>query len=111
MIARSSQGVRQGVELVNQTGEALGQIVGQVQKVDENVSAIATASQEQSTGINEISGAIHALDSGSQQSAARLEEANAAGRQLAEEAEVLREMISHFSTTGSFRSEHQRLVA
>lgn len=111
LIARSSESVRQGVELVNQTGDALGQIVGQVQKVDLNVSAIATASKEQSTGIHEISGAIHAIDSGSQQSAARVEEANAASRQLADEAEVLREMISHFSTTGSFKAEHQRLVA
>ncbi|SIR44824.1 methyl-accepting chemotaxis sensory transducer with Pas/Pac sensor [Rhizobium sp. RU35A] len=111
LIVKSTAGVQQGVTLVNQTGEALGQIVGQVQEVDVNVSAIATASQEQSTGIHEISGAIHAIDSGSQQSAALLEEANAAGRQLADEAEALREMISHFSTTGSFEADRQRNAA
>jgi len=111
LIAKSSAGVSQGVMLVNQTGEALGHIVFQVAEVDVNVSAIATASKEQSTGIHEISGAVHALDSGSQHSAARIEEANAASRQLADEAEVLREMISHFSTTGSFGSERERFAA
>jgi len=111
LIAKSSAGVSQGVALVNKTGTALKQIVEQVQQVDANVAAIATASQEQSIGINEVSGAINALDSGSQRNAASIEEANAASQSLAHEASKLFELISHFKVSGVVEGRSSRHAA
>lgn len=62
----------QGVTLVQKTGHVLCEIVEQVQIVDQNVAAIATASHEKDGGINEVSAAINALDQGAKRSAASM---------------------------------------
>ncbi len=49
LINTSNQHVKSGVTLVNNTGKALEEIVGQVVLVDSNVGAIVEASKEQAT--------------------------------------------------------------
>lgn len=111
LIAKSSASVGQGVTLVQKTGLALNDIVQQVQEVDKNVAAIATASREQSIGINEVTAAINSLDQGAQRSAASIEEANAASQNLSEEASKLFALLSKFtvskSTTTSFNRDRR----
>lgn len=98
LIAKASNAVHHGVQLVDKTGEALQQIVEKVKLIDGNVEAMSTAAREQSIGINEINSAISALDKVTQQSAATVEEANAASTTLAEAARALYSSIGRFKT-------------
>ncbi|THV22977.1 methyl-accepting chemotaxis protein [Peteryoungia ipomoeae] len=98
LIAKASNAVHHGVQLVDKTGEALQQIVEKVKLIDGNVEAMSTAAREQSVGINEINSAISALDKVTQQSAATVEEANAASTTLAEAARALYSSIGRFKT-------------
>lgn len=110
LISASNHHVKSGVSLVGETGEALQQIVSQVQKVDGNVEAIVEASREQATGLKEINTAVNSMDQGTQQNAAMVEEANAAAHSLASEAEALFRLLSQFTIeqrSGSARSVAQ----
>jgi methyl-accepting chemotaxis protein len=97
LIAKSDTEVSAGVGLVQETGAALGQIQSHVVKISDHMSAIATATREQSTGIAEVSTAVHQMDQVTQQNAAMVEEANAATHKLSEEANHLATLIQHFS--------------
>jgi methyl-accepting chemotaxis protein len=111
LIAKSAEAVRQGVALVDKTGVALQSIVNQVQEIDANVDAIATAAREQTIGINEINASINSLDKVTQQSAATVEEANATAATLSEEANALYVLISQFKTSQSMTAERPRRAA
>jgi len=97
LITTSGGRVRSGVELVEQTGSALQAIVAEVQEIDHHVSSIVTAAREQATGIQEISSAVTAIDHGTQQNAALVEQSTAASHGLAREASTLMELIGQFN--------------
>lgn len=96
LITTSGEQVRNGVNLVGQTGKALEQIVTEVQDINLNVIAIVEASREQATGLQEINKAVNAMDQGTQQNAAMVEETTAASHSLAREAETLRNLLAQF---------------
>ncbi len=96
LIQTSNDQVKTGVDLVRETGNALGDIVLRVQEIDRNVTAIVEASREQSVGISEIGQAVHQLDQGTQQNAASVEEQNASSEQLAERARHLSSLLRRF---------------
>ncbi|MFN7091038.1 MAG: methyl-accepting chemotaxis protein [Allorhizobium sp.] len=104
LIAKSDTEVSAGVSLVQQTGAALGQIQTHVLKISDHMTAIATATREQSTGLAEVSNAVHSMDQVTQQNAAMVEEANAATHKLSEEADHLAALIQHFRLDGSVAS-------
>jgi methyl-accepting chemotaxis protein len=97
LITTSNSQVRSGVSLVDDTGKALDSIVGQVQEISAHVSAIVTATREQSTGLHEINRAVNAMDQGTQQNAAMVEEQTAASHGLAGEAEKLMQLLAQFN--------------
>jgi methyl-accepting chemotaxis protein len=101
LITTSSNQVQAGVELVDRTGRALETIVARVQDIDRNVAAIVEASREQTVGIKEINQAVTALDQGTQQNAASVEEQNAASHQLADRADALAALIGQFRISGA----------
>ncbi len=96
LITASGDQVKTGVTLVGETGEALANIVEQVKQINANVEAIVTGSREQSTGLNEINTAVNAMDQGTQQNAAMVEESTAASHSLAQEAASLFQLLSRF---------------
>ncbi|MDQ0455058.1 methyl-accepting chemotaxis protein [Rhizobium paknamense] len=96
LISTSSAHVGSGVELVGETGRELEQIVKAVQEISENVTAIVTASREQSTGLSEINTAVTAMDQGTQQNAAMVEQQTAASHTLASEADALMHLLRQF---------------
>lgn len=104
LITASSGFVVNGVSLVGQTGEALQQIVLQVQDINVNVVAIVEGAKEQATGLKEINHAVNAMDQGTQQNAAMVEQSTAASHGLAEEAEALFGLISQFQFGGQASS-------
>ncbi len=97
LIQDSGRKVDEGAKLVNESGDSLDSIVNGVKKVTDIVGEIAAASQEQSTGIEEVSNAIIQLDELTQQNAALVEEAAAASEAMGEQAENLSEVVSFFT--------------
>jgi len=100
LIETSSTQVGTGVTLVNQTGTALGEIEGQVGKINDLIQSIVTGAREQSTALAEINSAINQMDQVTQQNAAMVEETNAATQGLSGEAVKLEGLVRRF-TTGS----------
>jgi methyl-accepting chemotaxis protein len=97
LISVSGGHVGTGVSLVGETGRELEQIVGAVQQISDNIDAIVTASREQSTGLSEINIAVTAMDNGTQQNAAMVEEQTAASHSLAAEADGLMALLRQFN--------------
>lgn len=98
LITKSSEQVRNGVELVGETGKALETIMSQVSDINTNVVAIVEAAREQATGLKEINHAVNAMDQGTQQNAAMVEETSAASRALADEVARIADMTQSFRT-------------
>ena len=88
--------VRAGVSLVNETGEALETIIGQVGTVSVSISTIADTAGEQSIALRKISESISAMDQMTQQNAAMVEETNAATKNLTQEASHLSRTFAGF---------------
>ena len=98
LIADSGHQVREGVKLVRHAGEALSDIVNSVKRVADIVADIASASSEQSTGLEQINIAVSKMDEMTQQNAALVEQSSAAARSMDEQASQLTEMMQFFTT-------------
>ena len=98
LITNSDNQVREGVRLVGEAGGALGEIVTSVKAVARHVSEIARASREQTGGIEQVSGAISAMDEMTQQNASLVEEANASIRSAMVQVADLQRAVGFFRT-------------
>ena len=98
LINTSGEQVKVGVELVGQTGEALGEIVGEVKEINTNIVSIVESAREQSTALQEINTAVNSMDQSTQQNAAMVEETTAASHALVSEVVKIAEMLSAFTT-------------
>lgn len=105
LIQDSNGRVQDGVALVNQTGEALGEIVGSIGEVTSIVREISSASQEQAIGVQEINNSVASMDEMTQQNSALAEESGAAARSLSEQASKLNELMAFFKFQGSVAHE------
>ncbi len=101
LIKSSTELVKNGVDLVGQTGRSLEQIVGQVIDIDTNVVAIVEAAREQAVGLKEINVAVNSMDQATQQNAAIAEESTAASTDLANQAAALKELVAFFNVGNS----------
>jgi methyl-accepting chemotaxis protein-1 (serine sensor receptor) len=100
LISDSVEKVHTGSKLVDASGETLNEIVGSVKKVSDIVAEIAAASQEQSSGIEQVNKAIMQMDEVTQQNAALVEEAAAAAKSMEDQAQKMVELMSFFRTSG-----------
>ena len=105
LIQDSNGQVKEGVELVNRAGEALAEIVGSIGKAAIIVEEIASASQEQASGVQEINGSVASMDEMTQQNSALVEESTAAARALSDQAEKLSQLMDFFKLDGAARSD------
>jgi methyl-accepting chemotaxis protein len=96
LIQDSVRKVNEGTKLVDESGEALGEIVLRVKKVTDVMADIANSSREQASGIEQVNRAVTAMDSMTQQNAALVEEAAAAATALNEQAMSLTRLIGHY---------------
>jgi len=96
LITTSNEQVREGVELVGETGRSLETIVAEVQDIDRNVAAIVEAAQEQSSGLQQINTAVNQMDQDTQKNAAMVEETTAASHSLAREVTSLNQLLGQF---------------
>jgi methyl-accepting chemotaxis protein len=104
LITNSSGQVKGGVELVNRAGTALNDIVESIKGVADIVSAIATASAEQSTGLDQIKEALSQMDEATQQNTALVEENAATAKTLADQSGAMGEQVSFFRTEAARHS-------
>jgi methyl-accepting chemotaxis protein len=73
------------------------EIVTSVQRVTDIISEISAASQEQSSGINQVNDTVTSMDDVTQQNTALVEEAAAAAESLMEQAEELLNTMGVFN--------------
>jgi methyl-accepting chemotaxis protein len=95
-ITASSEQVDAGVALVSETGSALKRIISSIGEVDGLVADIATSAEQQAAGLQQVNTAVTEMDGVTQQNAAMVEEATAAARSLAAEADQLAREIGRF---------------
>jgi len=107
LIRDSVDKVTTGSQLVNKSGETLEDIVNSVQKVSSMVSDISGSAHEQSSGIEQVNKAVSQMDEMTQQNAALVEEATAAGEAMAEQARKLMQQMAFF--TLSHDTEHKNV--
>ena len=98
LIGDSLGKVEDGSALVTQSGQELEQIVLSVKKVSDIVVEIAAASQEQSSGIEQVNKAIMRMDQITQENSALVEQAAAASQSMSEQARRLIELMEQYHT-------------
>lgn len=96
LIGKSVEKVENGSRLVEQAGTTMQEIVASIGRVTDIISEIATASIEQSQGIEQVNQAVTEMDDVTQQNAALVEEAAAASQSLQDQAGTLLELVSVF---------------
>lgn len=92
--------VKHGAQIAHTTADALGEIVTTVNQVSTVIREIATASIEQTQGIEQVNEALGQIENVTQHTAANAEESASVSEQLSAEAGQLREMISAFKIEG-----------
>ncbi|MCP3670318.1 MAG: HAMP domain-containing protein [Gammaproteobacteria bacterium] len=100
LIASSSDKVKSGTQLVNQSGNNLKKTMLAVQKVNDIIYEIATASREQAMGVEQVNRAITDMDAATQQNAALAEQTSAVSCSLSAQAKHLEEMVGFFNVEG-----------
>jgi methyl-accepting chemotaxis protein len=96
IITQAGAQVGNGVSLVNQTGEVLQRITGQISQLTDSVIGIAAAAKEQATALGHLNDVVNAMDHQTQQTAAMVHEAAAAGLSLSTEANCLSTLVAEF---------------
>jgi aerotaxis receptor len=96
LIDNSVEKVENGTRLVNEAGKTMEEIVTSIKHVAEIMSEITAASQEQSSGIEQVNQAVAQMDEVTQQNAALVEEAAASAESLENQAKDLTGAISIF---------------
>ena len=97
--------VAAGSHQVAEAGQTMEEIVASVKRVTDIMGEIMSASQEQTSGIEQINQAITQMDQVTQQNAALVEEAAAAAASLQEQAGSLSQVVSVFTLeSGSGKS-------
>ena len=96
LIQDSASKVQKGTELVNKSGETLGEIVDSVKRVTDIVAEIAAASQEQMTGIEQVNKAVAEMDRVTQANASQTEEMNGTSRSVLDHASQLNDLVGRF---------------
>ncbi|KGR40421.1 hypothetical protein NX04_16515 [Xanthomonas vasicola] len=111
LIDDSVQRVAEGSLLVHSAGTTMAEIVSSVQRVTDIMGEISAASQEQSSGIEQVNQTVTQMDETTQQNAALVEEATAAARALEEQAIGLTEAVAVFKTDSNSAAPVSRAAA
>jgi methyl-accepting chemotaxis protein len=105
LISTSGAQVGNGVKLVNQTGDALTRITGQISELTELVGAIAASAKQQAAALNALSGTVNQMDQVTQRNADMVEQAAAASTSLSQEAAALSMLVDEFKISPNVTGE------
>ena len=107
LIEDSVSKVEVGSTLVESAGETMGEIVNAVTRVTDIMGEIASASDEQSRGIDQVGLAVAEMDRVTQQNASLVQESAAAAAALEEQASRLTQAVSVFRINADAREISQ----
>ena len=113
LIEESLSEVATGTRLAGRAGQAMGDILLQIQQLAVLIGEISVASVEQSEGIMQIGHAIVQLDEVTHQNGALVEQSAAAAASLREEAMRLNQLVSVFqmrATAGTTTASASRSI-
>ncbi|ELS9366472.1 methyl-accepting chemotaxis citrate transducer [Salmonella enterica] len=96
LIVNSVSRIDTGSTQVREAGETMKEIVNAVTRVTDIMGEIASASDEQSKGIEQVAQAVSEMDSVTQQNASLVEESAAAAAALEDQANELRQAVAAF---------------
>ncbi|WP_307723568.1 methyl-accepting chemotaxis protein [Massilia sp. Mn16-1_5] len=111
LITESVGQVDLGTRLVDQAGATMNEVVDSIKRVSGLIGEIATASDEQRAGIEQVNQAIVQMDHVTQQNAALVEQAAAAAESMQEQARQLGSLVDTFQIGPSNeikRNEHSQ---
>ena len=93
MIDESVKNSENGVEISREVAKSLADITDATKKVNDLVSEIAAASNEQAQGIGQINTAVTQMDQVTQQNASNAEESASASEELSAQAEGMKDIV------------------
>jgi len=91
----SIQKSARGADLSTRVSDGLGQIAEKINRMNELVGEIATASKEQAQGVKQVGGAVSAMDKITQSNAGNAEETASAATELKSQATSMLENVGH----------------
>ncbi|MFC3093398.1 PAS domain-containing protein [Alteromonas sediminis] len=97
LISDSVSRIETGNALVIQSGKSIAEVVEVVRQVSDLITDIATASEQQASGIDEVNKAVAGMDDMTQQNAAMVEQAAAAAESMHALAQQLEERVKAFN--------------
>ncbi|MEX5576628.1 methyl-accepting chemotaxis protein [Pseudophaeobacter sp. A-200-2] len=101
LIQSSSEKVKIGVELVDEAGKSLDEIITKIQSVSTLASQIAESSGEQASTISEINSGMTELDRVTQQNASMVLKSSEQGKSLQQAATELAQLVAQFKPSSS----------
>ena len=109
MIEGSIAKVENGTKIANDTNKSLDEIVKGITNVFELINGIASASNEQKLGIEQVSEAIEQVSHVIQTNSATAQQSAAASEELSSQADILKEMVKRFKLKNntSINSPHK----
>ncbi len=96
LIEQSVQKVKQGIQISDQTAEALNKLVRGIEKVSDLAGEIDAASREQASGLDQISLGMNQLEDVTQQTSRSSEQTSSASQQMANLAADLQSQTAKF---------------
>ncbi|ONN64220.1 methyl-accepting chemotaxis protein [Herbaspirillum sp. VT-16-41] len=105
LIDNSVDKVESGNLLVKKAGQTMADVVESVQRVNDLMGDIASASVEQSSGLQQISMAVKQLDDVTQQNATLVEQTSSASDSMQEQANRLAQLVGEFKLLPNFDEE------
>ncbi|MDP3151920.1 MAG: methyl-accepting chemotaxis protein [Archangium sp.] len=97
LIEEASRNAASGNAISEQVGGVLKEIVGGAQRVTSLVAEVATASEQQTSGVGQINTSVSQMDRITQSNAANAEESASASEELSAQAIELNEMVEQLS--------------
>ncbi len=97
LIQDSSGKVATGTDLVAQSGQTLGELIGSMKTITALVSEIAAASRQQSTGLDQVNRAVMQMDTVVQANAGQTHELSATAQAMSLQARDLLGLVGRFT--------------
>ncbi|MBA4806682.1 MAG: CHASE3 domain-containing protein [Brevundimonas sp.] len=111
LINKSSEEVRLGVDRVGETSNMLARVLAKIGDANALVVEIAHGAQTQAESLKQVNDAVGSMDRMTQQNAAMAEEATAAARILATEADELATLVARFRLNAPSRPAGRDMAA
>jgi Skp family chaperone for outer membrane proteins len=108
LIEQSVKNADNGVKITEEVAKSLTKIVDRADKVGNLIAGIAAASNEQSTGIDQVTNAVTQMNQVTQSNAASSEESASAAEELNSLAEELQDLVNTFKLSDSLSGVKQR---